>query len=168
LPEQSWFSSYLFPPLNDAYRLPALLTTGLVTVIIYSLADSPLVRSRKKRVLLQLAGLLLVIVGLSAFVVATERFVKTIERPGLGDKVTITVGYVRNDFATKTFGNMSDEEMLRQRGTTDEQVYELWERSSVIVARWTLLLSYILFLASAVAVLSLQVLYEVVGPATDS
>ena len=168
LPDHWWLSSYLFPPLNDAYRLPALLITGLVTVVVYRWHDSPFVLSRTKRRRASWSAFALVVVGLSAFLLTTELFVKTIERPSVGDNIKITVGYQRTDYARQNFGGDIDEVMLRKRGPTDEEVYRLWTTSSVLVARWTLLISYLLFLGSAIGVLSLEVLYSVIPEATDA
>jgi hypothetical protein len=162
VPDKWWLSSVLFPPLNDAYRLPALLTTGLVTILVYGLHESPFITSGRKQRHLAWLVFACVLVGLSAYLMSTERFVKTVDRPAVGDAATVAVGYERTDFARQTFGNATDEEMLRQRGTTNEEVFRLWTTRSVLIGRCALLLSYVLFLASAVGVLSLQVLYSVV------
>lgn len=164
IPEQ--WSSYFFPPLNDLYRMFAVTFGGLVTVLVYSLADSAFVRSRKKRPLVQGLVFILGILGAGTFLVSTTLFVRTIERPAISDTVTVSVGYERTQFARNTFRDDTDENMLRQRGPTEEEIRRLWTPRSIIVARLSLLLSYFLFLISVIGVCGLQVLYGLLGPPT--
>ena len=166
LPER-WWVSYLFPPIDDSFRLLAVVPNILVTVVIYGLSERPFSRSRRLRTRVQWILLSVTVVGACLFLVSRTLFVRTIERPTVGDSVTISVGYERTPFASDTFGDTNDYEMLRQRGQTEEEIRRLWTSQSIITARLALFLSYLLFLMPAIGVCGLQVLYGLLGPATD-
>jgi hypothetical protein len=93
-------------------------------------------------------------------------FVRTIDLPAANDAVSVTVGYERTPFAQQTFGDVSDLELLRKRGPTEEEIQRLWTLRSINIARVSLFASYLLFLCSLIAACSLVVLYEVMGPPT--
>jgi hypothetical protein len=75
-------------------------------------------------------------VCLLAYLAAYQRFVRRIEIPSRGEtSVYVSVGYQRTVFADQTFGSASDWEMLRARGTSEEEIGRLWTAKSLIIAR---------------------------------
>ena len=153
------WASFLFPPLDNVFKSVAVLLVVLTSVVIFRMSDSSLVRNPAMRPRLQVSLLLIVLLGASGYVLARAAFVRVVERPSLGDVVTAVVGYERTPFAIKAFPNSSDWDILRGRGITDEEIFENWTTTSVIVARLSVFLSYTLLLIAAIAILSLEVLY---------
>jgi len=105
------------------------------------------------------------VVGVGLFLVSHEQFVRTIDIPAKKETVTVSVGYTRTVFANRQFPNSTDWDMIRARGTSDEEIKRLWTEWSIIVARLALLFSYLLFLLPAIAAFSLGVLYQGLGAA---
>ena len=161
----SW-SSFIFPPLDDVFRILAVGLTLLVTLVIYRLSDTLFPQSRRWRWKTHLVLFAVAVVASLAFLAARTSFVRELDRPALGDTAIVAVGFERTDFARRTFPTDSDFEMLRQRGTTEEEVFNLWTERSILLARVALFLPYLLFLAAAVSLCSLEVLYALIGAAT--
>jgi hypothetical protein len=88
------------------------------------------------------------------YLLAYFRFVRTIDIATRGTSVSVSVGYHRTEFAANTFGRATDWEILRQRGTDEEEIWMLWTVRSLLVARSALLLTYLGFILSLVAALS--------------
>lgn len=137
-------SSYAFPPLGDIggpARLGACAFCVFATYLVFLLwNDSPPTVIQKR------AGILfiLAIVLFVAYLTAYHRFVKVIKIPAQHSAVTVSVGFKRTDGARQTFApTASDEEMLRDRGMTEEEIEGLWTGWSVLIARLALLLSYL-------------------------
>lgn len=72
----------------------------------------------------------------------------------------MSVGYDRTQFAKANFGSDSDEDMLRARGTDDEEIKKLWTYQSLAVARLALFISYCGFILGLVAVFSLGIVFD--------
>jgi hypothetical protein len=89
------------------------------------------------------------------------RFVRSIDVPSTHGELNVSVGYDRTNFANETFGTASDWEMLRYRGTDDEEIMKLWTSGSIYIVRLALLLSYLGLILSLIAFASLGVLLHV-------
>ena len=85
---------------------------------------------------------------------------RSIEIPTLNKSVIVSVGYERIEFAKKNFGPVSDWELLRQRGTNEEEIAMLWTDKSLQVVRLALYGSYCLVLVFFVLAFSVGVLSE--------
>lgn len=160
------WAQYVFPPLGgvEPYsRLATLILAGAVTLIVYTMNTSSFAtckRGRSKSMWLVFAiGVIAVIV----FFVLTQAFARSIDIPSVGKSVVVSVGYDRTEFARTTFKDKSDEQMLRARGTSEEEIWRLWTAKSIIVARSLLFISYLIFILSAVAFVSLGVLFDKLG-----
>jgi hypothetical protein len=159
-------SSYLFPPLDSVFRGGAIILCVLVSIIVFFTSYLPFVHSGRRRVfaLISLGGLALL--GLLLFLISHTRFVRTIDIPSKADTITVSVGYRRSAFANSQLPNKDDWDLLIARGTSEQEIQRLWTPSSIILARLTLLSTYLLCLLAAVAVGCLGVLYEGIGPPT--
>jgi len=74
--------------------------------------------------------------------------------------VLVSVGYERTEFTNATFGSMTDEEVLRQRGTDEEQIRKLWTPTSVIIARLALFGSYCGFVLALISAFSVGIVSQ--------
>jgi hypothetical protein len=157
-------SAYCFPPLGDTFRVATLVACGIVTLVVYQAHGGVFVRSAKGRFAITIRWGIVTAVGLVAFVASTMAFVRTTDVPATGESVSLVVGYTRSADARASLSAYDDWEALRRRGPTDDQVYWIWTKPSVIVARTVLFGCYLVFLLAAVTVCSLSVLYEQLGP----
>lgn len=96
------------------------------------------------------------LVGLVTYVAMYPRLVVRIDIPRV-DTVRVCVGGERTGFALSNFPNYSDEDMLRARGTSEEEVRKLWTPRSLAWARVALILTYSMFILGVVSVFSLGV-----------
>ena len=163
LPDKQSF--FLFPPLDTVFRTAAILLCVAVTFIVYFTSDLKFTKSGKRRFAVLFATVSVSVVGVGLFLVSHEQFVRTIDIPAKKETVTVSVGYTRTVFANRQFPNSTDWDMIRARGTSDEEIKRLWTEWSIIVARLALLFSYLLFLLPAIAAFSLGVLYQGLGAA---
>ena len=84
-------------------------------------------------------------------------FVRKIDIPSLSSSQTVSVGYEKTPFAIQVFGSESDWNMLRARGTDDEEIWKLWTARSIVRARLSLFSASCGFALSLVFVFSLGV-----------
>ena len=157
LPEN--ISAYVFPPLGSADG-PARIGTFAVALATTYLAffwKAMLPRNNARRVVLAVA---LAVVFHFLYLLAYFRFVRTIDIPTRGTTVSVSVGYQRSEFASKTFGSVSDWELLRQRGTDEEEIWMLWTARSLLLARGSLLVAYSGFVLCLVCGCSCGALYQ--------
>lgn len=145
---------YGFPPVGDVEgfaRLALVVLAFLVTIAVYFWKGD--------KWLLVAAGLAS-FVCLCVYVALYPRFVLRIDVPSQNTLVRVSVGYDRTQFAKTTFGPDSDEDMLRARGTDDEEIKKLWTYQSLTVARLALLVSYCGFILGFVAAFSLAIVFD--------
>jgi len=143
-----------FPPMGDVggfARFGLVCLAFLVTFVVYFWGGGkwPLV-----------AAALVSFVCLCAYIALYPHFVLRIDVPSQKTAVRVSVGYDRTQFAKTTFGSDSDEDMLRARGTDDEEIKKLWTYQSLTVARLALLASYCGFILSLVAAFSLAIVFD--------
>jgi hypothetical protein len=152
-------SAYAFPPLGNIEgpaRTGALVLAVAVTYAAY-FSRGATVRSRPWRIagLVVMASFCLVL-----YLALSFRFVRRIDVPSRATSILVTVGYQRTEFANRTFGSATDEEMLRQRGPNEEQVERLWTPKSVLAARLELFASYSGFVLALVLAFSVGIVFQ--------
>lgn len=158
-------SRYLFPPIGTGEtfsKLATLILAGLVTLVIYFTKGAAFANSKKGRVEILAAILIAALLSLIIFTGLNLRFVRSIQTPDKGEFI-FTVGYERSQAAEEKFKGKSDWDMLRLKGLAEEEVFNLWTPTSVIISRLTLLTFYLAFFLSAVAIGSLAVLFDKCG-----
>lgn len=162
LPLSAWLvgvgSEYLFPPLGDS-TVPARLGVMILAVVVTYIAFY--VESIRSRTFVKFgltAGI--AFLALCSYLVFYMQFVRKIDAPAAGSAIHVSVGYERTKFAEQTFSSESDWEMLRARGTADEEISRLWTRRSIYVARLCLFSAYCGFILPLVLIFSLGVRYQ--------
>jgi len=143
-----------FPPIGDVTpfaRVGLLCLSLLATLLVYFWSGGkwPLV-----------AAFLLSFVSLSAYIALYSQFVLRINVPSQDAVIRVSVGHQRTEFAQSNFGRDSDEDMLRARGTSDEEIKKLWTSGSLYRARLALFVTYCCFIFGLVAAFSLGVLFD--------
>lgn len=148
--------SPLFPPLGDLQPLTALATIAVAAAATYIVFEK-FRASQKARttpvVALFLAGVLLLI----SYIGLHIKFVRTVPIPSQKGEVVVSVGYERTDFAKK-LGDVSDIDMLKLRGPSEEEIKRLWTPRSLEVSRGLLWITYTFLVACWVSVFSIAVL----------
>jgi len=169
LPE-NW-GAYLFPPLGDQdppARAAALILGACMTMAVYFSKELAAGLTKKGRVWTFLVLFVLALIGLMIFFTLSQRFIRSVRIPAENKEAVVSVGYERTPFALTTYGEATDWEMLGRRGFTEEQIQKLWTPGSIIKVRLGLYVSYLIFLLSAVAIGSLGVLLDKLGPPPES
>ncbi len=164
LPE-AWAQS-VFPPLGavEPYsRFASFVLAGAITLIVYTMNTSSFVSSKRGRSKSMWLVFTIAVIAVIVFFISTQAFVRGIDIHSAGKRVVVSVGYDRTEFARTTFKDDSDEEMLRARGMSEEEIWRLWTTKSIIVVRSLLFLSYLIFILSAVAFVSLSALFDKLG-----
>jgi hypothetical protein len=150
--------SYLFPALGDLTtpaRFGVALLAATITYFCFYAEHRP--ASVLPRFLMFAA---IAFLALCCYLISFQHFVRKIDVPVNSSAVFVSVGYERTGFATQTFHDESDWNMLRARGTSDEEVSQLWTARSLDVARLCLFASYCGFILPLVLVFSLGVRYQ--------
>lgn len=163
-------ASFTFPPLGQftlTARVGALFLAAGVTFITFSLKDALFLRSRSRRTKALCWTFIGSFVALLMYLSAHHQFVREIPIPAEHATFQVSIGYERTEFAEKEFRNMDDWEMLRQRGTTEEEISRLWTSKSILISRLSLFISYQLTLLALVFMCSLGVLFDAYGTAPD-
>ncbi len=144
-------SAYWFPPIGDVggfARLGLVCLAFIVTFLIYFWQGGKW---------LLVASAAVSFACFCVYVALYPRLVMRINIPSQQTVVHVIVGYDRTPFAKANFGGYSDEDMLRERGTDNEEIKKLWTYQSLTVARLLLLVSYCGFILGLVAVFSLGI-----------
>jgi hypothetical protein len=162
-------AAYVFPPLGDVEGVARVGFVALclaVSLGVYLLVSA---RSSLSPARVIWCALLVGIVGLASYLAAYAGFVRRVDIPTLGKSVFVSVGYQRTPFANQVFGSASDSEMLKKRGTSDEEIERLWTLKSVIVARLVLYFSCVLTSLALLFLFSFAVAHDMPlsGPAVD-
>jgi hypothetical protein len=153
---------YLLAPLGEIdffARVALIILCAGITYLVYFIFQGQSSKARKRTflMLLLVAPLLSVLLYMSLCLL----FVRKIDIPTLQRSVYVSVGYQRSEFAKKTFGSMTDEEMLRQRSVEEEEIQKLWTPFSILVVRLALFVSWCGFALSLISGFSLGVLDQV-------
>ena len=159
------YSRYLFPPLGTVESFARIGVFALVivtTIVVYQFREIAPSQQPARRQKLFAILLLTSVVSFAIFIGLTIRFVRAIPAPAISPtaEFVVTVGWSRTPYAQSNFGSKTDEEMLRARGVTEEEIFRLWTQESVLTARLLLLLTYLVFLVAAVSVGSFAVMFD--------
>jgi hypothetical protein len=149
-----------FPPLGDiesAARVGLVVLAFAITFVLYFWAATFYVRSHA----VLAVALVIAFISLLCFLGLHQRFVRRVDIPSKGTAVSVSVGYERTPFANTSLQSLSDWEMLRARGTDDEQILKLWTAKSLIVVRLLLLGTYALVVLALVGAFSLGVVADI-------
>ena len=146
--------SYGFPPMGDG---TIVCLVGFVLLFVALTFLSFHITSRAVRRNLIVWSIIAAFPALAAYAVCHWKFVRKVDIPAISSSALVSVGYERTTFAQKNFKEVSDWEMLRQRGPYEEQIWGLWTTRSIILARLSLLTSFFLFTAALVLAFSLGV-----------
>src|SRR5208283_4435937 len=114
------------PPLGNMDGVARVGLVGLclgVSVGVYFLVAAQPLKSPSRVIW---AAFFFAGVGLLAYLSAYQGFVRRVDIPSRETSVYVSVGYQRTAFADQTFGPASDWEMLRARGTSEEEIGRLW------------------------------------------
>jgi len=150
---------YGFPPLGGV-EVPARIgacAIGLAATYFAFFSGAAGDQTNRKRIVW---AIVCTAISLFVYVGLFSRLVRRVEIPSKGTSVQVTVGFRRSAAAVANFDGESDWDMLRNRGTDDEQVEWLWTRRSVLIARLSLYIAYSLFIFSIVAAFSWGVLED--------
>jgi hypothetical protein len=156
-------TAYVFPPLGNMEGVARIGFVALclgVSLGVYFLSAKSIVSPRR---VIWLA-LFTAIVCFGIYLAAYQRFVRRLDIPARHESVYVSVGYQRTSFADQTFPNATDLEMLRGRGTTEEEIERLWTIKSIIVARLILYSSCVLTSMALLFVFSFAVAHDVHSP----
>jgi hypothetical protein len=123
-------AAYLFPQLGDATNVARVGVLGLSVAMTYLAFYFPVGRSRWAMVcLFGISG-----IALCCYLVFYMQFVRKIDVSG-ASAIQVSVGDERTPFAVETFHSESDWDMLRARGTREEEISRLWTGRSIRRAR---------------------------------
>jgi hypothetical protein len=152
-------SGYGFPPLGSADGAARVGTVvlALATTYFAFFSRAPLPNRTGKRIP---AAIVFAFICLCVYIGLFLRFVRTIDIPSKNISVQVSVGYERTEFAKINFNADTDWELLRDRGTGEEEIWRLWTARSLLTSRLSLYTTYSLFIFSLVAAFSWGVLYQ--------
>jgi hypothetical protein len=154
-------STYFFPPLGDIdgiARIGLVVLCLAVSLLVYFIVSDHVPKSPARVIVVSLVVFVVCLLG---YLAAYERFVRRIDIPTRDTTVVVSVGYDRTDFANQSFATKSDWDMLRARGTSDEEIENLWTKHSVTVARLGLFLSCAFMIASALFLFTFAVMHNI-------
>ena len=152
-------TAYAFPPLGNVdipARVGAVILCVAMTFLAFFSRASEAHTNRGRIV----AAIVLAVFFLFGYICLFSMFVRTVDIPTMNSAVQVTVGYERTDFAKATFGTDSDWVMLRNRGTSDEEVERLWTSKSLTICKFSLYLTYCVFIFALVAAFSWGILED--------
>jgi len=152
-------TEYLLAPLGDLDNLARFsfaIFCLAVTYLVYFRYQGQSPTARKRTFLLCL--MVIPLSSLCLYFVFCDSYVRKVDIPTIGRAAYVSVGYQRSEFANQNFASLTDEEMLRQRGLTEEEVRKLWTHMSLLAVRVILFFSWCGFLLPLILGLSLGVL----------
>ena len=157
LPES--YRAYCFPPLGNVEGPARIATVALALAATYFafFARATLAVRNRKRVAI---ALVFASVCICLYLALFLRFVRTIEIPSRDRSVQVSVGCERSDFAKANFVGESDWDLLRDRGTAEEEIWRLWTAKSLLISRLSLYITYLLVVLSLVTAFSWGVIYQ--------
>jgi hypothetical protein len=155
---------YVFPPLGgESIEKVTILATVIfalaITFAVYFAQDAFLTKSKVWRVIVLFALITGAVISLGLYVKYHTIFVRDVNIPSKNQIITVSVGNVRNPNASLKYERMSDEDMLRDRGVTEDSVRLLFTLKSVLFGRRHLYFSYVLTVLLLTAFGSFGVLF---------
>ena len=153
------YAAYGFPPLGSVEgpaRIGTFVFAWAATYFaFFARSGSP--SGDRKRIA---AAMVFAFVFLCLYFGLFLRFVRNIEIPTKNISVQVSVGYERTDFTKDNFAAASDWEILRARGTGEEEIWRLWTTKSLLVCRLSLYIAYSIVILSLVTAFSWGVIYQ--------
>jgi len=156
LPESSKIDEYLYPPVGDFQRLAPVASFGVLLLTTFTVFACCQLAKRVHPVV----PVILTIgsaFGVCALIVLYVRFVRHVPVPSINLEVPVSIGYQRTDFATRTYPQWSDWDMLHDHGPWESKIQDLWTQSSIAVVRILLWLCHTLTLSCFLSVVCLAV-----------
>jgi hypothetical protein len=156
---------HIFPPMGGgslekllvAVSLGASIATSLFVYVTRNIfTTGALGRRIGALMVVGLAG----IVSLGFYIKWHVEFVRDVRIPARKQVITVSVGAHRRGDDPKEYAKMSDEEMLRDGGVTEDSVRRLFTMESITKARVWLYLSYLITMIMFVAFGSFVVLFS--------
>ena len=147
-------ASILFPPMGDA---TSTALAGLIVLYVATTYIAYYISGARLRIALMVVFTCVSLVSLFFYVTYYMESVRKIDVPSLSSSIRLSVGNERTAFAKQVFGTESDWDMLRARGTNEEEIWKLWSARSIIRARLSLFGCFCGFLLPLVLVFSLGV-----------
>jgi hypothetical protein len=147
------YAAYIFPPvgiLEDPARIAIVLLALAANFVAYFAQSASLEGDRKRIITASAIAALFVFVYLGLFF----RFARTVDIPTRNTSVLVSVGYQRTDFAKTNFDGKSDWDLLRERGTDEEEIWNLWTTKSLLISRLSLCFAYAIVILSFVMAFS--------------
>jgi hypothetical protein len=145
------FSKYIFPPLGNIDIIARLGTVGfalLTTYVVYFCQEKAPGSTRR----LIFVSFSLFAVSAIIYAVAYLCSVRTIQIPAARSSATVSIGYERSAFAKDRFAGATDEDILRYRGTDEEEIRRCWALGYLVLSRiilWISSTAELSFLVSA-------------------
>jgi len=150
--------AYFFPPLGDVTMPSRLGAVALAVAITYfAFYSTPPPKGVFRRFL---PLTVVALIALCCYLFCFSHFVRKIDVPASDSHILVGIGYERTSFAIQTFDSESDWDMLRARGTSDEEVSRLWTARSLDISRLCLFVSYCGFVQPLILIFSLGVRYQ--------
>jgi hypothetical protein len=141
----------LFPPLGQIQPLAysaSILFIALTPLLAYFLFKQ---RITKAALIASSTAALLFFLAYFGFYTA---FVRLIDIPTRQTSIAVSIGYARTDFANANFKSESDTDILKARGTEEDQIERLWTIKSIVIVRIALFAAYTLTLVCIVFAIS--------------
>lgn len=139
-------SPVIIPPIeNHVLAIYALLIISLVFTLHF-LKDLKILEKQWVCPVIMFVLFLLSFVAFLVYDCWSEKTIRTISIIPLKKNISVIVGLERSPFAKEHFANNTDEEMLKERGYTKEEIRRLWTPESIIRARCFVIGSYFLLL----------------------
>lgn len=150
-----------FPPIGD-YTIACKIMLGFILVatslIILFLQNTRFVLNDSYRLKSLIVLFFIVLISFSLNTALSSAFVKRIN-PLENEYLLVSIGYEKTDFAKKNLLDYTDYEILEKvRGFTEADIQKVWTKTSLIITRLSLLLSYSLFFVSAISILCISIL----------
>jgi len=156
IPDSHTVAEYLYPPLGNVQQLAFAASVGflfLTTLVIFICCRS----ARRIHPSMPMLLIIGVAFGVCVLIGLYVSFVKRVEVRSVNLEVPVSIGYQRTPFALQTYPQLSDWEVLHDRGPWEDQIQKLWTPQSVGMVRALLWLSYTLTLACFLSVVCLGV-----------
>lgn len=141
----------LFPPLGPIQ--PIAYSASVLFLALTPLPAFFLFKQQITKAVLIATSSAVLFLFLAYFGLHTA-FVRSVDIPTRQTSIAVSVGYERTDFANANFKSESDIDMLRARGTEEDQIERLWKMKSIVIVRIALFSTYTLTLICIVFLIS--------------
>lgn len=131
-------TAFVFPPLGPETGVCSVLALALAGVF----AILPWMMPAARRLIIAVCTTLALAVSIVSYVYFAQTYVVSIPTPN--GRVVVSIGSTRSPFAQRYFPTeISDAEMLMERGPYESEIQKLWTKRSITDARLGLYISYV-------------------------